>query len=135
MEVRRCQIQPLKHSERLVMKFQALLIKKYVNALENNQSEDNDEQDRYFIPENPQDNKDDMPTKFDVKKMKMKFRKFSFPVSPKMLMTQKNLLRAIHLTKTKKSTVFGARYQVSNSFNCSVSDYLELFSPKHNTST
>ena len=60
MEARRFQIQPEKHSERLVMKFQALLIKKYVNALENNQSEDNDEQDRYFIPENPQDNKDDI---------------------------------------------------------------------------
>ena len=54
------------------MKVQALLIKTYVNELRNNQSENNDEEDRYFIPENHQDNKDDMPTKFDVKKTKMK---------------------------------------------------------------
>ena len=76
------------------MKFQALLINKYVNVLRNNYSKNNDEEDRYFIPYNPQDNNDDMPTKFEIKKMKMKFHKFSFPVSPKMLMTQRNLLRA-----------------------------------------
>ena len=52
MEAGRCQIQPEKHSERLVMKVQALLIKT-INVLRNNQSETNDEEDA---------NKDDMPT-------------------------------------------------------------------------
>ena len=52
MEEGRCQIQPEKYSERLVMKVQALLIKT-INELRNNQSENNDEEDA---------NKDDMPT-------------------------------------------------------------------------
>ena len=52
MEAGRCQIQPEKHSEQLVTKIQALLIKT-INELRNNQSETNDEEDA---------NKDDMPT-------------------------------------------------------------------------
>ena len=41
MEARRCQIQPEKDSERLVI----------VNELRNNQGENNDEEDNHFIPE------------------------------------------------------------------------------------
>ena len=73
------------------MKFWELLINKYAYKLRNNWSEnhdkDNDEEDTYFSQENPQDNKNNMSKNVDVKKMKMRFHKFNFPVSPNMLMT------------------------------------------------